>query len=82
MGDYEHENDDDRSDAAALAQAEKLILELATQHHPNSLSALRVLLDQEAPAETDRALLRVALWSLLNQNRLELASDRTLRVAG
>jgi hypothetical protein len=76
-----HDIDEDRHDAEALARAEKLILELATDRGPRSLSELRDLLDREAGGE-DRALLRVALWSLLNENRLELASDRTLRVAG
>jgi hypothetical protein len=80
-----HENDvhNDRvDDAEALSRAETFILEVANRHHPSSLSELRDLLDREAPPEIDHGLLRAALWSLLNPNRLELAPDRTLHVAG
>jgi hypothetical protein len=81
MSTYEHEHDQDRQDAEALARAETLILEVATRHHPDSLSSLRNWVEHDAPAETDRALLRAALWSLLNERRLELTSERALRVA-
>jgi hypothetical protein len=85
MGVYEHDaaaETQDAADAAALAQAEELILEIATQVQPSSLSELRTLLAGEQAGGLDPSLLRAALWALLNENRLELASDRTLRVAG
>jgi hypothetical protein len=82
MGVYEYDDEHDREDAEGLLRAETLILEVANRRQPNSLSDLRHWLDRDVPAEIDRALLRAALWSLLNDNRLELTSDRALRVAG
>jgi len=81
MGVDEYETED-REDAEALSRAEAFILGVAREHHPESLGELRALLEQRPPEELNRALLRAALWSLLNENRLELTSDRTLRVAG
>lgn len=82
VGDYEYESEEDREDAETLARAEELILEIAGRHNPTSLSELREWLSQEGPAEIESDVWRAALWSLLNQNLLELTSDRTLRVAG
>jgi hypothetical protein len=85
MGVYEHDEatrNQDEADAAALARAEELILEVATDERPNSLRDLRNLLAHGPASELDPSLMRAALWALLNENRLELAPDRTLRVAG
>jgi hypothetical protein len=83
MSDYEHESVEDREDAEALARAETFILEVARAHEPRSLSELRESLDEaEPPEQVDGALLRAALWALLNENRLELTPDRALRVTG
>jgi len=85
MGVYEHDeatHSQDEADAAALARAEELILEVATEAQPSSLSDLRNLLAHGQASELDPSLLRAALWALLNENRLELTPDRTLRVAG
>jgi hypothetical protein len=81
MGAYEYNDEHDREDAEALSRAEELILDVATRHHPNSLGELRGLLVRDAPANMEPALLRAALWSLLNESRLELTSDRALRIA-
>jgi hypothetical protein len=81
MGHYEHESVDDREDAEALTRAEDLILAVASEHQPKSLSELRALVREHAQEGVDSAHLRVALWSLLNRSRLELTSDRSLRVA-
>jgi hypothetical protein len=78
-----NENHDDRvEDADALSNAEAFILDVAHRYHPSSLSELRELLERESDGEIEHGLLRAALWSLLNQNRLELTPDRTLHVAG
>ena len=85
MSVYEHDENhegQDEADAAALTRAEELILEVATEAQPNSLSELRNLLAHGRGSEVDPSLLRAALWALLNENRLELKPDRTLRVAG
>lgn len=73
---------DDAADARALKGAEELILAVAMEQRPNSLSELRDLVAHGPGQDLDPSILRAALWALLNENRLELTSDRSLRVAG
>jgi hypothetical protein len=86
MGVPEHEHgieaEADAADAAELARAKELILEVASGENPSSLRELRNLLAHGRTSEVDPALLRVAVWALLNEHRLALDPDRTLHVAG
>jgi hypothetical protein len=67
-------------EAEALREAEEFVLHVARERHPSSLSELRTRVIEENEGHVDWSLLRVALWSLLNEHRLELTSDRKLRV--
>lgn len=82
MGTYEEQLEaEEREDAAALAEVQDLILRVAAEHRPDSLGELRNWLYHAGGAEVNPALLRAALWILLSEDRLHLASDRTLRVS-
>jgi hypothetical protein len=81
VGLYEYEDERDREEAEALERAQTVILEIARREQPESLAELRDLIERDAPPDIDPALLRLGLWSLLSDNRLELTADRALRVA-
>jgi hypothetical protein len=82
VGIYDHYDEADRQEAEALERAEGFILRVAEHRNPVSLSELRRWLEEDAPQGLERSVLRLALWSLLNENRLELTPDRELRVSG
>lgn len=70
-------------DRETIAAAEKLVLEVFRARNPESLQDLRrALAETELPPGVDRSLLRVAIWRLLNNNRLQLSDDRRLAAAG
>jgi hypothetical protein len=71
----------EEEDARAIGQAEALVLRIATERHPESLQQLRHLLDEADIGDVDRQLIRVAIWRLLNADRLQLTDDRRLQVA-
>jgi hypothetical protein len=88
MGDYERELADveaqEAEDANALTQAEELILRVAREHEEEtrSLGDLRNWLAHAEIPDDVRPFIRVALWSLLNENKLELTPQRELRISG
>jgi hypothetical protein len=66
-------------DRQAITAAEEAVLALFNEKHPSSLQELRRELAEAAlPPEIDRSLVRVAIWRLLNSNRLQLSDDRVL----
>jgi hypothetical protein len=70
----------EEEDARAIDEAETLVLRIATDRHPESLQQLRELLDETDVGDVDRQLIRVAIWRLLNADRLQLTDDRRLQV--
>jgi hypothetical protein len=86
MSTNEHETPieaQEQADREAIAAAETVVLDVFHEKNPQSLQALRrELADASLPAGVDRSLLRVAIWRLLNSNRLALTDDRRLAATG
>jgi len=72
----------EEADAQAIQLAEELVLRIATEEEPQSLQQLRELLAHSELGGVDSKLIRVAIWRLLNADRLTLTEDRRLQVAG
>jgi hypothetical protein len=70
------------ADAQAIQQAEELVLRVAAEQDAESLQQLRDLLAHSELGGVDSKLIRVAIWRLLNADRLQLTEDRRLQVAG
>jgi hypothetical protein len=67
------------ADRQAIAAAEEAVLTLFNEKHPSSLQDLRrELAEATLPEGVDRSLVRVAIWRLLNSDRLQLSDDRLL----
>jgi hypothetical protein len=71
----------ERADREAIGAAEQLVLAVIAEQHPASLQDLRAALAHAELGDVDRNLLRVAIWRLLNSDRLQLTDDRRLEVA-
>ena len=72
----------EEADAEAIQQAEELVLRVAAEQDVESLQQLRDLLAHFELGGVDSKLIRVAIWRLLNADRLQLTEDRRLQVAG
>lgn len=72
----------EEADAQAIHQAEELVLRVATEQDVESLRQLRDLLAHSDLGGVDSKLIRVAIWRLLNADRLQLTEDRRLQVTG
>lgn len=72
----------EEADAQAIQQAEELVLRVAAEQDVESLQQLRDLLAHSELGGVDSKLIRVAIWRLLNADRLQLTEDRRLQVAG
>lgn len=72
----------EEADAQAIQLAEELVLRIATEEDPQTLQQLRELLARSELGGVDSKLIRVAIWRLLNADRLKLTEDRRLEVAG
>jgi HD-GYP domain-containing protein (c-di-GMP phosphodiesterase class II) len=72
----------EEADAEAIQQAEELVLRVAAEQDVESLQQLRDLLAHSELGGVDSKLIRVAIWRLLNADRLQLTEDRRLQVAG
>ncbi len=72
----------EEADAQAIQLAEELVLRVATEQDAQSLQQLRNLLAHSELGGVDSKLIRVAIWRLLNADRLQLTEDRRLQVAG
>lgn len=69
----------EEADRRAIAAAEDVVLSVFHDKHPSSLQELRrELAETSLPSDVDRNLLRVAIWRLLNTDRLRLTDDRVL----
>ena len=68
-------------DTEMIERLEQLILRVATETQADSLQALRDLVDQMDLDTMERSLVKVAIWRLLNADRLRLTADRRLQVA-
>lgn len=69
----------EEADREAIAAAEEAVLLVFNEKHPSSLQELRrELAEATLPAGVDRSLVRVAIWRLLNSDRLQLSDDRLL----
>jgi len=55
---------------------------VAAEQDVESLQQLRDLLAHSELGGVDSKLIRVAIWRLLNADRLQLTEDRRLQVAG
>lgn len=71
----------EEEEARAIGEAEALVLRIASERQPESLQQLRRLLAETDIGAVDRQLIRVAIWRLLNTDRLQLTDDRRLQVA-
>jgi len=71
----------EEADREAIAAAEQAVLDVFAQANPQSLQDLRRAL-ADSQVSVDRSLLRLAVWRLLNSNRLQLSDDRRLAAAG
>ena len=72
----------EEADAQAIQLAEELVLRVATEQDPQSLQQLRDLLATSELRGVDSKLIRVAIWRLLNADRLHSTEDRRLQVVG
>lgn len=72
----------EEADAEAIQQAEELVLRVAAEQDVESLQQLRDLLAHSELGGVDSKLIRVAIWRLLNADRLQLTEDRRLQVPG